>query len=290
VDILHHLNAAANLLDFRCGKGEAFWPSAQAAIDYLEENLYGAEHEAKAVCIGHTHVDVAWLWKLEQTREKTGRTFATMLKLMEEHPEFRFMSSQPQIYDFVKQDYPELYQRVKERVADGRWEAEGGMWLEADTNIPCGESLVRQLLFGQRFFRDEFGKDNFEIVYPSVSVLAEPPVAVVDKNVDERGTRPAAEAYLKFLYTPEAQDVIGQLHYRPRSTQALAKFTRELPPVPLFTVDESFGGWERAQKQFFGDGGVFDQLYKPAGSQAAASPAAAGLGAVPASAKEAAAK
>jgi len=138
--------------------------------------------------------------------------------------------------------------------------------------------------------QDEFGKDNFQIIYPSVSVLAEPPVAVVDKYVDERGTRPAAEAYLKFLYTPEAQDVIGQLHYRPRSTEALQKYARELPPVPLFTVAESFGGWERAQKHFFADGGVFDQLYKPAGGQAAASSAAAGSAAVPASAKEAAAK
>jgi sulfate/thiosulfate transport system substrate-binding protein len=116
--------------------------------------------------------------------------------------------------------------------------------------------------------QDEFGKDNFQIIYPSVSVLAEPPVAVVDKNVDERGTRQAAEAYLKFLYTPEAQDVIGQLHYRPRSTEVLQKHARELPPLPLFTVDETFGGWERAQKTFFGDGGVFDQLYKPGGGQA----------------------
>ena len=121
--------------------------------------------------------------------------------------------------------------------------------------------------------QDEFGKENFEIVYPSVSILAEPPVAVVDKFVDERGTRQAAEAYLKFLYTPEAQDVIGQLHYRPRSTEALQKYAAQLPPLPLFTVDETFGGWDRAQKQFFADGGVFDQLYKPTGGQAAAVPA-----------------
>jgi sulfate transport system substrate-binding protein len=121
--------------------------------------------------------------------------------------------------------------------------------------------------------QDEFGKENFQIVYPSVSILAEPPVAVVDKFVDERGTRQAAEAYLKFLYTPEAQDVIGQLHYRPRSTEALQKYARQLPPLPLFTVDETFGGWDRAQKQFFADGGAFDQLYKPTGRQASAVPA-----------------
>jgi sulfate/thiosulfate transport system substrate-binding protein len=131
--------------------------------------------------------------------------------------------------------------------------------------------------------REEFGADKFEIVYPSVSILAEPPVAVVDKVVDERGTREVAEAYVKFLYTPEAQDVIGQLHYRPRSTQALQKYARELPPLPLFTIDATFGGWERAQKHYFGDGGVFDQLYTPAG--AAASVGEAPGQAVPAAAK-----
>jgi sulfate transport system substrate-binding protein len=118
--------------------------------------------------------------------------------------------------------------------------------------------------------RQEFGADKFDIVYPSVSILAEPPVAVVDKVVDERGTRQLAEAYLKFLYTPEAQDVIGQLHYRPRSTEALQKYSAQLPKLPLFTIDETFGGWAKAQQHYFGDGGVFDQLYKPAGSSASA--------------------
>jgi sulfate transport system substrate-binding protein len=109
---------------------------------------------------------------------------------------------------------------------------------------------------------EEFGKEKFEIVYPSVSILAEPPVAVVDKVVDQKGTRAAAEAYLKFLYTPEAQDVIGALHYRPRNVEALKRYQAELPAIKLFTIDETFGGWERAQKQFFGEGGVFDQLGK----------------------------
>ncbi len=109
---------------------------------------------------------------------------------------------------------------------------------------------------------DEFGKDKFEIVYPSVSILAEPPVAVVDKVVDQKGTRQVAEAYLKFLYTPTAQDVIGALHYRPRSTEALKRYESELPAIKLFTIDEAFGGWEKAQKQFFADEGVFDGLYR----------------------------
>jgi sulfate transport system substrate-binding protein len=112
--------------------------------------------------------------------------------------------------------------------------------------------------------QDEFGKDKFDIVYPPLSVLAEPPVAVVDKVVDARGTRKVAEAYLKFLYTKEAQDTIGLLHYRPRDAETLAKYKSTLPPIALFTIDETFGGWEKAQKAYFADGGVFDQIYKPA--------------------------
>ena len=108
---------------------------------------------------------------------------------------------------------------------------------------------------------EEFGRDKFEIVYPSVSILAEPPVAVVDRVVDQKGTRHAAEAYLRFLYTPEAQDVIAALHYRPRDLEVLRRFREELPPLKLFTVDEAFGGWQKAQPHFFGEGGQFDQLY-----------------------------
>jgi sulfate/thiosulfate transport system substrate-binding protein len=110
--------------------------------------------------------------------------------------------------------------------------------------------------------QDEFGKDKFEIVYPSVTILAEPQVAVVDKVVDAKGTRPLAEAYLKFLYTPDAQDIIGELKYRPRDLEALKAHQKELPPLKLFTIDEQFGGWDKAQAAFFADGAVFDQLYK----------------------------
>jgi sulfate/thiosulfate transport system substrate-binding protein len=109
----------------------------------------------------------------------------------------------------------------------------------------------------------EFGKDNFEIVYPSVSVLAEPPVAIVDKVVDEHGTRDAATAYLKYLYTSEAQEIIGQNHYRPRNTEILVKYSGELPPIKLFTVAGTYQDWVRAQTTFFSDKGVFDQIYQP---------------------------
>lgn len=111
--------------------------------------------------------------------------------------------------------------------------------------------------------QDEFGKDKFDIVYPSVSVLGEPPVAVVDSVVDKKGTRAIAEAYLNFLYTKQAQDVIAQWHYRPRDIDILKKYSANFPALKLFTVDETFGGWVKAQQTFFADGGVFDQIYKP---------------------------
>lgn len=111
---------------------------------------------------------------------------------------------------------------------------------------------------------DEFGKDKFEIVYPSTSILGEPPVAVVDEAVDKKGTRAVAEAYLKFLYTPEAQQAMAALHYRPRDVDVLKQYSAELPPIPLFTIDETFGGWARAQEAFFAEGALFDQIYRPA--------------------------
>ena len=97
---------------------------------------------------------------------------------------------------------------------------------------------------------EEFGKEKFEIVYPSSSILAEPPVAVVDKIVDERGTREAAEAYLKFLYTPAAQEIIATNHYRPRSPAALAAHASDLPTIPLFTVANIAGDWTKRRRNF----------------------------------------
>jgi alpha-mannosidase len=107
--------------------------------------------------IGHAHIDVAWLWTLKDTARKCGKTFATTLRLMEEFPEFRFAQSQPYLYELTKQQYPEIYKHIKQRVAEQRWEPIGAMWVEADCNIPNGESLVRQILFGKKFFKEEFG-------------------------------------------------------------------------------------------------------------------------------------
>ncbi len=107
----------------------------------------------------------------------------------------------------------------------------------------------------------ELGKDKFEIVVPSVSILAEPPVALVDKVVDKRGTREVATAYLQYLYSPTGQRIVAENHYRPSDPQVAKQFDSVFPKLSLFTVDEMFGGWSQAQKTHFGDGGVFDQIY-----------------------------
>ena len=107
------------------------------------------------------------------------------------------------------------------------------------------------------------GKGQVEIVVPSISILAEPPVAVIDKVVDKKGTRAVAEAYLQFLYTPEAQEIAARHHYRPRDGKIGAKYAATFATVKLFTIDEAFGGWQNAQKTHFADGGTFDQIYRP---------------------------
>ena len=107
----------------------------------------------------------------------------------------------------------------------------------------------------------EFGADKFDIVYPPVSILAEPPVAVVDKNVDKRGTREVATAYLEYLYTPEGQEIAARNFYRPIDAKVAARYDKQFPKLNLFTIDEVFGGWTKAQKTHFADGGVFDQIY-----------------------------
>ncbi|MFP4378531.1 MAG: alpha-mannosidase, partial [Spirochaetales bacterium] len=118
--------------------------------------------------VGHGHLDLGWLWPVRESRRKAGRTFATQLMLLDEYPEYVFGASQPQQYLWIKEDYPELYNRVKEAHNRGRWELQGAMWVEPDMNITSGESLVRQLLYGKRFFREEFGFDVKNLWLPDV--------------------------------------------------------------------------------------------------------------------------
>ena len=110
---------------------------------------------------------------------------------------------------------------------------------------------------------NEIGKDKFEIIVPSISILAEPPVTIVDKVVDKKGTRKVAQAYLEYLYSREGQEIAARHYYRPRLKEVARKNARFFPKVNLFTIDELFGGWKTAQKKHFSDGGVFDQIYAP---------------------------
>ena len=165
------MNDAINLLDLRAPYSDAFTDTVAQARAYLKKHLYeelGGHDDVIATCIGHTHIDVAWWWTVAQTREKVCRSFATVLKLMDEYPNYRFMSSQPQLYQFLKERHPELFEKIRRRVAEGRWEPEGSTWVEMDCNLTSGESLVRQFIHGKRFFKDEFGVENRILWLPDV--------------------------------------------------------------------------------------------------------------------------
>ena len=118
--------------------------------------------------VGHAHIDVAWLWPLSDTMRKCGRTFATQLRLMEEYPEYRFLQSQAQCYAYTEELYPQVFQGIREAVEQGRWEVNGGMWVEAGTNVPGAESLIRQFLYGKAYFREKFGKGSDTLWLPDV--------------------------------------------------------------------------------------------------------------------------
>lgn len=166
--LLELLNQAGDLLDLRVKKSDKYRASLIAASEWLKENLYEKEWELDGptvYALGHTHIDVAWKWPLRQTREKAVRSFSTVLYLMKRYPKYRFFLSQPQLYEYVKEDAPEIFEQVKERVKEGRWEADGAMWLESDSNLTSGESLIRQILYGKKFFNEEFGIKEQEILW-----------------------------------------------------------------------------------------------------------------------------
>ncbi|MBP9988262.1 MAG: alpha-mannosidase, partial [Ruminococcus sp.] len=170
-DIRTYLNNALNLINWCDTNSEEFLNSIIDADKYLEEEFYGKfckEQDIKVSAFGHTHIDVAWQWTLDQTREKIQRTFGSVVEMMKKYPDYKFFSSQPQLFRYLKQDAPELYEDIKKLVKEGRIETEGSMWLEADCNLSSGESLVRQILFGKRFFKQEFDVDNKIVWLPDV--------------------------------------------------------------------------------------------------------------------------
>ncbi|MER2182576.1 MAG: glycoside hydrolase family 38 C-terminal domain-containing protein [Clostridia bacterium] len=117
-------------------------------------------YQATMYAVGNAHLDLAWLWPMAETCRKTARTFAQQLRLLERYPEYRFIQSQPAAYEMCREHYPELYERIRKAASNGQWIADGAMYVEPDTNLPCGEALIRQLLYGKRFFQEEFGVDS----------------------------------------------------------------------------------------------------------------------------------
>lgn len=162
--ILFTLNDAAKVLQ------EFTEEEAKRARDILgkELNKKGGDASLNISAIGHAHIDLAWLWPIRETIRKGSRTISTVVEMMERYPDYVFGASQPQLYLWMKEHYPSLYQKIKGLVEEGRWEVQGGMWVEPDTNITGAESLVRQLLYGKRFFREEFNKDMKILWLPDV--------------------------------------------------------------------------------------------------------------------------
>ncbi len=159
--LLTALDDAFKILDLRLPIDDAFYVSVPTAHEILKSGIEkaGSPLDVDITAIGHAHIDVAWLWTLGQTRQKAGRTFHNVLRLMEQFPEYNFTQSQPQLYDYVRQDFPELFDAIKARISDGRWEPIGGMWVEADCNLSGSESLARQFLLGREFYRQQFGPE-----------------------------------------------------------------------------------------------------------------------------------
>jgi alpha-mannosidase len=163
--LLRTLDRAANVLDPNDIVGSA--PAVRAALKpALDRPAAASAHRFAAV--GNAHIDTAWLWPLRETQRKCARTFSTAVTLMDRYPDYRFAASQALQFSWIKDQYPALFERIRKKVADGAFEPVGSMWVEADCNVPSGESLVRQIVHGKRFFASEFGVDTKELWLPDV--------------------------------------------------------------------------------------------------------------------------
>ena len=165
--LLNALHEAFCRLELREPLDGGFYIRLQEALEFLSSAIAesGDPMAVDVIAVGHAHLDVAWLWPFSQTRLKAARTFSSVLRLMEHFPAFHFSQSQPQLYKYVAEDHPDLFDELKARVAEGRWEVLGGFWVEADANLVGAESLVRQLLLGRAYFRREFGDVEAPILW-----------------------------------------------------------------------------------------------------------------------------
>lgn len=171
-DTMRALDMAHAALDLRNFESPAFFESVERAITVMEEEFYerlcSTDGKPTVYCVGHTHIDVEWKWDRRQTREKIQRSAATAISLMGEYPDYKFMLSQPELYRYLAEEAPEKFAEVKALSEAGRWEIEGALYLECDCNLTSGESLVRQLLYGKKYMREEFGKESHICFLPDV--------------------------------------------------------------------------------------------------------------------------
>jgi len=168
--LLSILKKALLMVDFLQIGSQSFYQSVKKANLFLKKELYRSNAEKKnrptVLSLGNSHLDIAWKWQTKHSRKKAARTFSNTLRLMTLFPDYHFIQSQAQIYAFMKESYPDIYMHLKEQIKAGRLEATGGMWVESDCNIPGGESLVRQFLYGKRFFEKEFGTECHVVWLP----------------------------------------------------------------------------------------------------------------------------
>ena len=275
-DTLSCLEQAVNLLDLRCPHSAEYDASILAARAFMADEFYGklCSTEGKPVvhCIGHTHIDVEWQWARKQTREKMQRSFSSAKALMDKYPEYLFTLSQPELYRYLKEEAPEKYEELKELVAQGRWEPEGAMWVECDCNLVSGESFVRQILQGKKFFRDEFGKESRVLFLPDVfGYSASLPQILKKSGVDyfitskiswnDTNTLP----YDSFQWEGIDGTEIFTSFITSEPAQKNHESTRGTTYVSTITPSHVMGAWDRyQQKEFnkhtlltfgFGDGG-----------------------------------
>jgi alpha-mannosidase len=270
--LLSALHEAFLVLDTRHPIGDAFYGSIPAATERLRQGIADAGEplDVDLYAIGHAHLDLAWLWPLSNTRKKAHRTSMNVLALMERWPDFHFVQSQPQLYEFIREEDPALFDAIRARVEQGRWEPIGGMWVEADCNLSGAEALARQFVLGREYFRQHFGPD------------AESPVLWLPDVFGFPWSLPqlASEAGIQFFFTTKlGWNQYNRLPYDSfwwrglDGTQILAHFgtARSDSDVKVSnynaqaTPEEVLNAWSNYQQKDWGPPGLRPVLLMPYG-------------------------
>ena len=226
-------------------------PAARAALaPVLSVPAPAGAHHVSA--IGHAHIDSAWLWPIRETKRKCARTFANALRLMDDYPEYHFSASQAQQYAWMKDHYPPLYERIRAQVSAGRFEPIGSMWVEADCNIPSGESLVRQVVHGKRFFHDEFGRETTDLWLPDVFGYS----AALPQILKEAGIT-------SFLTQKMSWSETNRFPHSTFWWEGIdgTRILTHFPPADTYNGDMSVGELAKAERQFAQRAGSLHSVY-----------------------------